>query len=192
MKQTVRIDGIDVEVPENVAAHIASLNNRADAAEKQNKALAQEVADGKALASKLEAERDTEKARADKAEGDLAKARADASDEARIDSAVQERLAVYDAADKAGVKIEQGMRMDDIRRKVIAAVFPTVKLDGKNADYVAACFDSAVAELAKRGDGAQRVVGADGFSGSADNYDSAKARQRMIELNERRSRGEEA
>lgn len=193
MKQTVRIDGIDVEVPENVAAHIASLNNRADTAEKKNESLTKEVNDGKSLISKLEAERDTEKARADRAEADLEKARADALDETLIDSAVQERLAIYDAADKAGVKTEQGMRMDDIKKKVIAAVFPTVTLDGKNADYVEACFDSAKAELDKRGDGAQRVVGADGFTGGTqDNYDAAAARQRMIDYNQRRSRGEEA
>ena len=83
--------------------------------------------------------------------------------------------------------------MDDIKKKVIAAVFPTVTLDGKNADYVEACFDSAKAELDKRRDGAQRVVGADGFTGGTqDNYDAAAVRQRMIYYNQRRSRGEEA
>lgn len=192
MKQTVRIDGVDVEVPDTVASHIAALTKRADEAEKKADTLAKEVADGKAVSSKLEGERDAEKARADKAVADLEKARSDAADETRIDALVQERLALYDAADKAGVKVEKGMRMDDIRRAVIAAVFPSVKLDGKDADYVAACFDTASAELAKRSDGAQRVVGADGQSGGQANYDAAAARQRMIELNERRSRGEEA
>ena len=67
-----------------------------------------------------------------------------------------------------------------------------MNLDGKNDDYVAACFDSAKAELEKRGDSAQRAVGADGVGGTQDNCDSASARQRMIELNQRRSRGEEA
>ena len=105
---------------------------------------------------------------------------------------VQERLAILDAADKAGVKVTPEMKMDGIRRAVIAAVFPSVNLDGKNDDYVAACFDSAKAEHEKRGDSAQRAVGADGVGGTQDNFDSASARQRMIELNQRRSRGEEA
>ncbi len=193
MKQTVRIDGVDVEVSENVASHIAALNKKADEAEKKLSDLTQQVADGKSALSKMEAERDTEKARADKAEADLEKARADASDDARIDAAVTERLAVLDAADKAGVKVTPEMKMDDTKRAVIAAVFPSVKLDGKNSDYLTACFDSAVAELEKRGDAAQRAVGSDGFNGgSTDNYDAAAARQRMIDYNQRRSRGEEA
>ena len=193
MKKTVRIDGVDVEVDDSVASHINALNKRADEAEAKANTLAQEVTDGKSALSKMEAERDTEKARADKAEAELAKARADAQDDARIDAAVQERLAVLDAADKAGVKVTGEMKMDGIKKAVIAAVFPSVKLDGKNADYVEACFDSAKAELEKRGDSAQRIVGSDGHPGSGtDNYDSAAARQRMIEYNERRSRGEEA
>lgn len=192
MKKTVRIDGVDVEVDDTVASHIAALTKKADEAEKRADGLEKEVADGKAAASKLEAERDTEKARADKAEADLEEARKNALDDTRIDAAVQERLAMYDAADKAGVKVEKSMKLDDIRNAVIAAVFPTVNLDGKNADYIAACFDSAIAELEKRGDGAQRAVGADGFFGTQTNYDAAAARQRMIELNQRRSRGEEA
>ena len=192
MKKTVRIDGVDVEVDDSVASYIADQNKRISDSESKKKSLEEEVDALKKSVSKLEAERDAEKAKADSANAELEKARADASDEKRIDAAVQERLAVYDAADKAGVKVEQGMAMDGIRKAVIAAVFPTMKLDGKNADYIAACFDSAKAELDKRSDGAQRIVGAGGFAGSADNYDSAAARQRMIEYNERRSRGEEA
>ena len=192
MKQTVRIDGIDYEVADSVAAHIAALTKKSDEVVKKVDGLEKEVSDSKALVSKLEAERDTEKARADKAEADLEQARKDAFDESRIDSVVQERLAILDAADKAGVKVTPEMKMDGIRRAVIAAVFPSVNLDGKNDDYVAACFDSAKAELEKRGDSAQRAVGADGVGGTQDNFDSASARQRMIELNQRRSRGEEA
>lgn len=192
MKKTVRIDGVDVEVDDCVASHIAELTKNADEAEKKKKSLEEEVDELKKAVSKLEAERDTEKSKADSAEAALAKAREDATDDARIDAVVQERLAVYDAADKAGVKVEKSMKLDDIRRAVITAMFPTISLDGKGADYISACFDSAKAELEKRGDGAQRTVGADGFNGSQDNYDAAAARRRMIELNQRRSRGEEA
>ena len=192
MKKTVRIDGVDVEVDDSVASHIAALTKKADEAEEKARVLKQEAEDGKSAVSKLEAERDTEKARADKAEADLKAAREDAMDDARIDAAVKERLSVYDAADKSGVKVEKGMKLDDIRRAVIAATFPTIALDGKGADYVSACFDSAVAELERRGDAAQRVVGSDGIGGSSENYDAAEARKRMIEFNQRRSRGEEA
>lgn len=192
MKKTVRIDGVDVEVDDSVASYIATLNKQADESEKKKKSLEEEVDELKKSVSKLEAERDAEKAKADSANAELEKARADAMDDARIDAAVQERLAVFDAADKAGVKVEKEMKLDNIRREVIKATFPTITLDGKGADYVSACFDSAVAELERRGDGAQRVVGADGLGGTQDNYDSAAARQRMIDYNQRRSRGEEA
>ena len=190
MKKTVRIDGIDCEVDGAIADYIAKLNSRADSAEAQVKELSAQVADGKSAASKLEAERDTEKARADKAESDLKKAREEALDDARIDAAVKDRLSVLDAADKAGVKVSSEMNMDSIRREVIGKIFPTVKLDGKNDDYVLACFDSAVAEIEKRNDGSQRIVGADGVD-TSQTFDSTAARQRMIEYNQRRSRGEE-
>lgn len=192
MKKTVRIDGVDVEVDDSVASHIASQNKRIDEAENKKRDLEKEIDELKKSVSKLEAERDAEKSKADSAKAELEKARADAMDEKKIDAVVQERLAVLDAADKAGVKVTADMKMDGIKRAVIASVFPSVKLDGKNNDYVSACFDSAKAELEKRGDAVNRTVGSDTLSGSADNYDSTAARQRMIEYNVRRSRGEEA
>ena len=192
MKKTVRIDGVDVEVDDSVASHIASQNKRIDEAENKKRDLEKEIDELKKSVSKLEAERDAEKSKADSANAELEKARADAMDEKKIDAVVQERLAVLDAADKAGVKVTADMKMDGIKRAVIASVFPSVKLDGKNNDYVSACFDSAKAELEKRGDAVNRTVGSDTLSGSADNYDSTAARQRMIEYNVRRSRGEEA
>lgn len=189
MKKTVCVDGVDVEVDDTVASHIAALTKRADKSEDEKKTLEEEIEELKKTVSRLEAERDAAKSKADAAEGELQKAREDLSDESRIDAAVQERLAVYDAADKAGVKIEDGMKLDEVQRAVIGAVFPSVKLDGKNADYIAACFDAAKAELENRADGVQRVIGTDELSG-ARNYDSAAARERMIEYNRRMSRGE--
>ena len=120
MKKTVRIDGVDVEVDDSVASYIGALNKKLDESDSKKKSLEEEVDALKKSVSKLEAERDAEKAKADSANAELEKARADAADDARIDAAVQERLSVFEAADKAGVKIEQGMKMDDIRRKVIA------------------------------------------------------------------------
>ena len=193
MKKTVRINGVDVEIDDSVASFIAAQNKHIEDSESKKKSLEEEVADLKKTVSKLEAERDAEKSKADSAQAELKKAREDAADDAKIDAAVQERLAVLDAADKAGVKVTPEMKMDGIRRAVIEAVFPSVKLDGKNGDYVSACFDSAVAELEKRGDAAQRIIGSDGFNkDDTDNYDAAAARQRMIDYNQRRSRGEEA
>lgn len=189
MKKTVCVDGVDVEVDDTVASHIAALTKRADKSEDEKKTLEEEIEELKKAVSRLEAERDAAKSKADAAEEELQKARENLADESRIDAAVQERLAVYDAADKAGVKIEDGIKLDEVQRAVIGAVFPSVKLDGKNADYIAACFDAAKAELEKITDGVQRVLGADEHSG-ARNYDSAAARERMIEYNRRMSRGE--
>lgn len=186
----VRIDGVDCEVDDMIAQHIASLTKRGDDAEKKVAELEKIVSDGKTEISKLEAERDTAKDRADKAEANLEKAKADALDESRIDSLVAERVALYDAADKAGVKIEGEMKMDDIKKAVIKAVFPSVNLDGKDAAYVSACFDTAVAEISKQGDSAQRAVAYGGNGNGEEKYDAAAARQRMIEMNRRLSRGE--
>ena len=192
MKKTVRIDGVDVEVDDSVASYIATLNKNFDEKKAKEKTLEEEVDELKKAVSKLEAERDAEKAKADSANAELEKARADAMDEKRINAVVKERLAILDAAEKAGVKIEGEMKMDSVKRAVVSAVFPSVNLDGKDDVYVSACFDSAKAELEKRSDAVNRSVGSGGVGGSVDNYDSAAARQRMIEYNQRRSRGEEA
>jgi hypothetical protein len=185
--KSIRIDGVDYQGDEGLILNYNSERKRADTAEK---ALEQERTDRKTAYSKLEAERDTAKDRADKAEAEAKQAKADAAlSPERLNAAVKEKLALYDAVDRAGVEIKDDMADTDIKRAVITAVFPVAKLDGKDEAYLSARFDSAVEVLANRADGESRSITGDLPSGETRN-DSATARKRMVELNRRLSRGE--
>jgi hypothetical protein len=187
--KTIRIDGVDFQGDEGLVIKYTAEVKRADAAEK---ALEKSKADHAAALSKLEAERDTANDRADKAEANLKKAKEDnAIDEKRLDELVAAKLAILDAADRAGVEVKADMSDGDIKKAVITAVFPTAKLDGKDETYIAARFDSAVETLESRADGESRAVAGEHPQAETRN-DSAAARKRMIELNRRLSRGDKA
>jgi hypothetical protein len=183
-----RLDnGMEYDAPEGFVQAYVSMKEKADSADK---ALAKEREDHKAASSKLEAERDTAKDRADKAEAEAKKAKeAVALTSERLDEAVKAKLAILDAADRAGVEVKTDMLDADIKKAVIMAVFPTAKLDGKDDAYLSARFDSAVETLESRADGQSRAVAGE-YPTSESRTDSVKARQRMVELNRRLSRGE--
>jgi hypothetical protein len=183
--KTIRIDGVDYQGDETLVARYTDQVKRADAAEK---ALEKTNTDHQAALSKLEAERDTASERADKAEADLKQAKADAVDEKRLDAMVSAKLALFDAADRAGVEIKNDMSEGDIKRAVILSVFPTAKLDGKDETYLSARFDAAVETLESRADGESRAVAGE-HPKSETREDAASARQRMIDYNNRTSRG---
>jgi hypothetical protein len=186
----ITVDGVDCEVDDLVAKRIADLTKKADAADEVNKTLEKERADSKAALSKLEAERDSANDRADAAEAEAKKLKADALDPKRLDEAVAAKMAIYDAADKAGVEVKDDMSDADVKKAVITAVFPSAKLDGKDEAYLSARFDSAVEVLAERADGESRAVSAGTSPHTEVKTDSASARKRMVEYNMRRSRGE--
>jgi hypothetical protein len=185
--KTIKIDGVDYQGEETLVVKYTDTIKRADAAEK---ALEKAAGEHKDALSKLEAERDTAKDRADKAEADLKKAKADALDEKRLDELVAAKLAILDAADRAGVEVKADMPDADIKKAVITAVFPTAKLDGKDEAYLSARFDSALEVLESRADGESRAVAGEPPSKGESRVDSATARQRMIDYNSRRSRGD--
>jgi hypothetical protein len=184
--KTIRIDGMDFQGDEGLLLKYSEAVKRADHAEKT---LEETKADHQKVLSKLQAERDTANDRADKAEADLKAAEAAAIDPKRLDEAVKRKVALYDAAERAGVEIKDDMADADIRKAVIMAVFPQAKLDGQDETYLEARFDSAVETLEKNADGASHVVAADNPTGES-RTDSAAARQRMVELNRRLNRGE--
>lgn len=184
--KTVRIDGIEFQGDETLVVKYTEQVKRADIAEK---ALENANADQKAALSKLEAERDSAKDRADKAEEDLKKAKAEAIDSKRLDEMVKAKLLIMDAADRAGVEIKKDMSDIDIKKAVITALFPKANLDGKDETYISARFDSAVETLEDYADGESRSVSGENYH-SDHRTDSDKARERMIELNRRLSNGE--
>lgn len=186
MVKKFNFDGVEYEADEGFINVFKTEKKRADAAEE---ALKKSNSDHQAAVSKMEAERDTAKDRADKAEKELEKAKADALDEKRLDELVAAKLSILDAADRAGVEVKKDMSDADIKRAVILSVFPTAKLDGKDEAYLSARFDSAVETLESHADGESRVIAAGEHPKAENREDSASARQRMIDYNNRRSRG---
>ena len=183
-----RLDnGMEYDAPEGFVQAYVSMKEKADGSDK---ALAKEREDHKAALSKLEAERDTARDRADKAETEAKKAREDAAvSPERVKAAAKEMAALYDAADSAGVEVKEDMSDLDIKKSVIAAVFPKADLKDKDEAYISARFDSALEMLESRDDGESRAVAGE-VPSTETRTDSASARKRMIELNRRLSRGE--
>ena len=185
-----RLDnGMEYDAPEGFVQAYVSMKEKADSAEK---ALAKEREDRKAALSKLEAERDTAKDRADKAETEAKKAKEDAAaaiSPDRVKAAAKEMAALYDAADRAGVEVKDDMADMDIKKAVITAVFPKADLKDKDAAYISARYDSALEMLETHADGESRAVAGERPSRET-RMDSKAARDRMVELNRRLSRGE--
>jgi hypothetical protein len=183
----IRLDsGVEYDAPDGFVQEFVKIKERADAAEKD---VAKLKADNATAVSKLEAERDTFRDRADKAEKEAKELKEKALDPKRLDEAVKAKVALYDAADRAGVEIKDDMADADIKAAVIKAVFEKADLKDKDETYISARFDAAVELLADRADGESRRVAGE-LPSTEKRTDSASARQRMIELNRRFSRGE--
>jgi hypothetical protein len=184
-----RLDnGMEYDAPEGFVQAYVSMKEKVDSADK---ALAKEREDHKAALSKLEAERDTAKDRADKAESDAKKAKEDAAAAVspdRVRAAAKAMAALYDAADRAGVEVKDDMADLDIKKAVITSVFSKADLKDKDEAYITARYDSALEMLENRDDGASRSVAGENPTAEI-RTDSTTARQRMIELNRRLSRG---
>jgi hypothetical protein len=132
-------------------------------------------------------ERDALKAANVKLDAKVKELETAAVDPKRLADAVQSRIAVLDAAKRAGIDVATILPEqtdDEIRRAVILKVSPDTKLDGKSAEYVTARFDMVADDLAK-GDAADAANRADASTTpttSADaspvtNADAAKARE---------------
>jgi hypothetical protein len=181
----INLDGVEYEGDEGLILKFTEQRNRADTDEK---ALGKAKEDHAKAVSTLEAERDTHKDRADKAEQELKEARDAASDSKKIDEAVKAKLTLMDTAIRAGVEVKDGMSDLDIKKAVITAVSPAAKLDGKDEVYIAVRFDAAVEDLDARADNDSRQAGG-GVLPPADRKDSAAAYQRMVERMKAQSRG---
>lgn len=72
-----------------------------------------------------------------------------------LDAALAKRLALHDDARRvlgAEVKLD-GLKPAGVRAKVIAAAFPSVKLDGLSTDRIQGLYDAALLGAAERNDG---------------------------------------
>lgn len=186
MLKKINLDGIDYEAEESVIKALNTEKKRADDAVAE---LSKFKEDSAKELSVMTAERDTQKERADKAEEDLAKAKAEALDSTKLDEAVNARIELYKNAEKAGVEVKNDMKDADIKKAVIAKVFPKANLDGKDSAYIDARYDATVEMLAERADSNSRQVLADTPNNHADSVDDA--RQRMINKMKKDSRHEQ-
>lgn len=186
MLKKINLDGIDYEAEESVIKALNTEKKRADDAVAE---LSKFKEDSAKELSVMSAERDTQKERADKAEEDLAKAKAEALDSTKLDEAVNARIELYKNAEKAGVEVKNDMKDADIKKAVIAKVFPKANLDGKDSAYIDARYDATVEMLAERADSNSRQVLADTPNNHADSVDDA--RQRMIDKMKKDSRHEQ-
>lgn len=126
----IRLDGaVEHDVPEAVALHIDSLDAKVKALDSEKSTL-----QGK-LDSATEALEAEKKARADEAAGFSAK----------VDAAVQSRIAMVALATKNEVKADG--TDDEIRKAITLKAFPNAKLDGQDPLYLKARFDCAVEAL---------------------------------------------
>ena len=135
-------DGVEYEAEAAVIAEMNKQKQRADGLDKDIVVLNTEK-------SKIEAERDAYKEKLDAAEKKLDEAK-DRVDAAQVEALVQKRLAILADAQKAKVEVKADMDENAIVVAVIQSVFPDAKLDGKDAAYIAARYDCAKEELAKR------------------------------------------
>lgn len=178
----INLDGVDYEGDEVLLLKFNEHRNRADTAEK---ALEQSKADHAKALSTLEGERDAFKDRADKAEKEAKEAKDAAADHKKINEAVNAKLLLMDAAVMANVEIREDMTDIDIKKAVITAVHPNVKLDGKDEHYINVRFDIAEEELRNEEDSkadgeSRKVLGSLPSSDSRGRNDSSAAYQRMV------------
>jgi hypothetical protein len=155
----LRLDGlyatIDVQTAEPILEQPARMKTRFDGQEFEfgsevHVNAMQARLDGNAVALKTATtECDTLQAKLDSSTADVTKLTTDlkaALDPARIDSAVENRVALVVSAAKvlgADAKFD-GKTEREIQALVIAKVHPSAKLDGKSDDYVSARFDACL------------------------------------------------
>lgn len=178
-KRTIQLDSVDYEADEAVIDALKKVEARADSLDGELKAAGVEK-------SKLEAERDSYKAKFDAAEAELENMKKAHLDESAINARVAQRIVLVETAKKAGVEVKGDEADIDLKKAVIAKVYADVKLDGKNENYIDARFDCAVEDLPKMlaagADATVRAVAAPVVKADSAEVNPAEAaRQRMID-----------
>ena len=190
MLKKINLDGIDYEAEESVIKALNTEKARADKAENDacetKKSLDKKVADFEKKVtefekriSELEAEKDTAKDKADSAEKELEELKKTSMDSKKMDEMVNAKIDLLHNAEKAGVEVKSDMADSDIKKAVIAKVFPNAKFDGKDEVYVQARYDATIEILAERADNNSRQFTSD--LPPAEHADENDARERMIQ-----------
>jgi hypothetical protein len=190
MLKKINLDGIDYEAEESVIKALNAEKARADKAENDacetKKSLDKKVADFEKKVtefekriSELEAEKDTAKEKADSTEKELEELKKTSMDSKKMDEMVNAKIDLLHNAEKAGVEVKIDMADSDIKKAVIAKVFPNAKFDGKDEVYVQARYDATIEILAERADNKSRQFTSD--LPPVEHADENDARERMIQ-----------
>lgn len=135
--EKIKLDsGLEYEAAPEVKLAFDSMKEKAEA-------------DKKAF-DELQAKYDVASAEVEKLKADAVKA--EEAFKADFAEAVKTAIELREIAKEKGVENADGMSNDEIKRAVIAKVYPDVKLDGKSADYVEAVFDMSKAVKAEKAD----------------------------------------
>lgn len=126
----VMIKGIEYEAAQEVINALNEATTKCDS-------LVAEVANVNKTVSEAQGKADAITAKFDSLTSELP---------AKIKAGVEERIALINVAQKALPKDTKfdSMDNDQIRKAVISAKLPKINLEGKGAEYISACFDSAV------------------------------------------------
>lgn len=102
-----------------------------------------------------------------------------------VDKAVSERLKLVRIGDRLNLDGLETLRPLDAKKRIVKAIKPDLRLDGKGAVYINTAFDIALQELnSRKGTGYQRrqIFNRDGIGGyaSQDKSKSQQARDNML------------
>lgn len=173
MLKKINLDGIEYEAEESVLKALNAQKTRADNAEAE---LAKYKEDSAKELSVMTAERDTQKERADKAEEEVTALKAEKMDQSKLDEAVKAKMELLKNAEKAGVELKGDESDADIKKAVIAKVFPKANLDGKDNVYIDARYDGALEMLAEKNDANSRQALGDVPPAHNDSVDDARSK----------------
>lgn len=171
------IDGVEYQAEGRVIETLNTEKKRADELQTKFDASEKALTDTKTKLSATEAERDTYKAKLDKAENDLKAAKLDDS---KIKEAVDKRLNLLTTVYAVGVEVKSDETDQAIMAKVIAKAFPDVKLDGKDNVYIQGMFDGAIGILQKQNDSLGRKIFIENKNDGTEVVNSETAKKNML------------
>ncbi len=186
--KNIKIDGKEFEVNEELHGAISSLQTKMDAMKKNEGDMKKKMEEDEDEMKKMKKEKDEMEAKKDSLASEVSSLKEAAKtaklDHNEIDGLVAERANVCDVAEKIVKDFKKDGKSNlDIKKEVISAVSPDLKLDEKSEDYINARFDSIseqegmyVDHLAK----AMEKKDEDDKNKKETKVDSASARDKMI------------
>ena len=175
--KTIQLDSVDYQAEEAVVNAYTSEKVRADT-------LADELEVNKKSISTLEAERDSAKERVDALVLENEELKKVKTDEAEIAKRVEARIALVALAEEVKAEVRADMSDLDMKKAILIARNPKLKLDEKDATYIDVRIDCVREDLTLEKDKVAQasVAGASGPAIPVVNADSAEeAYKRMLE-----------